>query len=129
MILDSSAILAILLGEPQAVHLMQRMQRAPLLAIAAPTLLETAMVISRRVTGDSRQILNDFVREFEVEVIPFTREHYDAAIDAFSRFGKGRHPAALNFGDCMTYAAVRLSGLPLLFVGDDFSRTDIEPAA
>ncbi len=61
----------------------------------------------------------------EVEVIPFTAEHYEVAVDAFERFGKGRHPAALNFGDCLTYAVARLSGLPLLYTGDDFARTDL----
>jgi ribonuclease VapC len=128
MILDSSAILAILLGEPQASNLMHRMHTAPVLAVAAPTLLESAMVLSSRIPGDTRQILNEFVREFEVEVIAFSRDHFDAAADAFFRFGKGRHPAALNFGDCLSYAAASLSGLPLLFVGDDFSKTNIGQA-
>jgi ribonuclease VapC len=59
------------------------------------------------------------------KVIPFTAEHYDAAVDAFERFGKGRHPAALNFGDCLTCAVARLSGLPLLYTGEDFARTDL----
>ena len=58
-------------------------------------------------------------------MIPFTEEHYDAAVDAFERFGKGRHPAALNFGDCLTYAVARLSGLRLLYIGEDFARTDL----
>jgi ribonuclease VapC len=126
MILDSSAIIAILLCEPQATNLMRRMHTAPILAVAAPTLLQSAMVLSSRIPGDTRQILNEFLREFEVEVIAFSRDHHDAAVDAFYRFGKGRHPAALNFGDCMSYAAASLSGLPLLFVGDDFSKTDLQ---
>ena len=125
MILDSSAILALLLGEPHAARLMRRMHTASILAVAAPTLLETAMVLSGRLPGDTRQLLNEFVREFEIEVIGFSREHFDVAADAFYRYGKGRHPAALNFGDCMSYAAARLSGLPLLFVGDDFPQTDM----
>lgn len=60
-----------------------------------------------------------------MEVIPLTADHYRVAVDAFLRFGKGRHPAALNFGDCLTYAVASLAGMPPLFVGDDFSRTDL----
>jgi ribonuclease VapC len=78
---------------------------------------------------DPRPQLSRFLREMEVEVIPFTAEHYEVAVDAFERFGKGRHPAALNFGDCLTYAVARLSGLPLLFTGEDFARTDLRPSA
>jgi len=69
--------------------------------------------------------LNEFLREAEVEVIPFTRDHYDVALDAFARFGRGRHAAGLNFGDCLTYAVARISGMPLLFTGGDFSKTDL----
>jgi len=61
-------------------------------------------------------------------VLPFGPEHVDASLDAFLRFGKGRHPAALNFGDCLTYAAAAVAGAPLLFTGGDFRKTDIEPA-
>ena len=83
------------------------------------------MVLSSRLGRDPRQQLAGFLREMEVEVIPFTAEHYEVAMDAFERFGKGRHPAALNFGDCLTYAVARLSGLPLLYTGNDFARTDL----
>jgi ribonuclease VapC len=88
-------------------------------------LLETAMVLSSRLGKDPRPVLNGLLRKMEVEVIPFTAEHYEVAMDAFERFGKGRHPAALNFGDCLTYAVARLSGLPLLYTGNDFARTDL----
>ena len=125
MILDSSAVVSILVGEPEAVRLLQRMAEAPILAIAAPTLLESTMVLGKFFRGDARAIVNEFLREFQVEVIAFSREHCDAAADAFHRFGKGRHPAGLNFGDCMSYAAARISGLPLLFVGEDFAQTDL----
>ena len=125
MILDSSAVVSILIGEPEAARLLQSMAEAPILAIAAPTLLESTLVLAKFFRGDARAIVNEFVREFQVEVIPFSREHGDAAADAFYRFGKGRHPAGLNFGDCMSYAAARLSGLPLLFIGDDFPKTDL----
>ncbi len=62
------------------------------------------------------------------EIVPFEAAHARAAREAFDRFGRGRHPAALNFGDCLTYATARVAGMPLLFVGDDFARTDLEPA-
>jgi ribonuclease VapC len=93
-------------------------------AAGAPTILETAIVLVSRLPH-ARTLLNDFLSEAEVEIIPFTREHYDAALDAFERYGKARHRAALNFGDCMSYAIARISGLPLLFTGRDFQQTDV----
>ncbi len=83
------------------------------------------MVLSSRVGRDPRPLLNGFLREMGVEVIPFTSEHYEVAVDAFERYGKGRHPAALDFGDCLTYAVAKLSGLPLLYAGDGFAKTDL----
>ena len=65
------------------------------------------------------------MREAEVEIVPFEPEHYQAAADAFERYGKGRHKAALNFGDCLTYAVAHVAGMPLLFTGQDFSQTDL----
>ena len=96
-----------------------------MVAAGAPTLVETALVLSSRMRKNARALLNEFLREAEVEIISFTRDHYEAAVDAFERYGKGRHSAALNFGDCMTYAVARISGMPLLFTGKDFSKTDI----
>jgi len=83
------------------------------------------MVLSARLRRDARPLLSAFYREVELEVIPFSQEHYEIAIEAFQRFGKGRHPAALNFGDCLSYAVARLSQLPLLCTGNDFPKTDI----
>lgn len=125
MILDSSAILAILLAEPGCDQIVRQMSEAPVLAVGAPTLVETAMVLSVRLRQEARPLLSEFLREAEVEVIPFTRDHYEVAVDAFERYGKGRHRAALNFGDCLTYAVARISGMPLLYTGDDFSGTDL----
>jgi ribonuclease VapC len=73
-------------------------------------------------------VLFAFLRRLEAEVVPFNQEHLDAAATAFIRFGRGRHPAALNFGDCMTYAIASVAGMPLLFAGEDFGRTDIARA-
>lgn len=128
MILNASAILSVILADPDSGRILQQLSDAPILGVGAPTLVETAIVLSSRLRRDPRALLNEFLREAEVEVIPFGRDHYDLAVDAFERFGKGRHVAALNFGDCLTYAVARLSGLPLLFTGDDFSKTDL-PAA
>lgn len=128
MILDASAIVAILLNEPGCERLLERLSLAPVIGVGGPTLAETAMILSSRMRRDTRPILNEFLREAEVEVISFTREHYDVALDAFERYGKGRHPAALNFGDCLTYSVARVSGMPLLYTGNDFSRTDLAAA-
>jgi ribonuclease VapC len=86
------------------------------------------MVLTSRLGRDARPTIAAFLRRLDAEVVPFNREHLDAATTAFLRFGRGRHPAALNFGDCMAYAIASVAGMPLLFTGDDFSRTDIAPA-
>jgi ribonuclease VapC len=128
LILDSSAILAAMLAEPSAGQVLERLDAAFSIGIASPTLVEAAIVLSSRLGKDARPRLNEFLREAEVEIVPFGPGHVDAAIDAFMRYGKGRHPASLNFGDCLTYAAAAVAALPLLFTGNDFSKTDIEAA-
>ena len=86
------------------------------------------MVLTGRVRGKPLLALREFLRAAEAEVIPFSEDHSRVALQAYLRFGKGRHPAALNFGDCLCYATASLARQPLLFVGGDFSKTDIEPA-
>ena len=125
IVLDSSAIVAVMLAEPGYQTILERMGAAELLAAGTPTEMETAIVLSARMGRDARPELDAFLREADVEIIPFTADHYRAAVDAFLRFGKGRHAAALNFGDCLAYAVATVAGLPLLFVGADFSRTDL----
>ena len=125
MVLDSSAILAVIFAEQGHQSVLRRMGEAGFLAVGAPTLVETALVLSSRLRQDATALLNEFVREAEVEIVPFEREHYQAAVDAFDRYGKGRHGAALNFGDCLTYAVAHVAGMPLLFTGKDFSQTDL----
>jgi ribonuclease VapC len=73
-------------------------------------------------------LLASFLQEFEISILPFGVFHWEEASEAFRRFGKGRHPAALNFGDCLTYATAKLAGRPLLFIGNDFSQTDLDLA-
>ncbi len=126
MILDSSAILAIARREPGFEALVEKMDGAETLGIGTPTLVETGIVLDARFGFDSSAILERFLRDFEIATVLFGDDHWREAIEAFRRFGRGRHAANLNFGDCMTYAVARLSGEPLLFVGDDFSKTDLE---
>jgi ribonuclease VapC len=128
MVLDSSAIIAIELQEPGFERLIDRIGDAKAVIIGVPTMFETAMVLSRRRGQDARPWLRGFLRSTKAEAVTFTEEHLDAAIDAFLRFGKGRHRAALNFGDCMAYAVAAVAGMPLLYTGNDFAQTDI-PAA
>jgi ribonuclease VapC len=128
MVLDSSAIVAVLLKEPERDRLLEAIERAELIVVGAPTMLETTMVLTARLGQDARPLLSAFLRRLNAEVIAFNEEHLDAATTAFLRFGRGRHPAGLNFGDCMSYAVASVANLPLLFIGDDFSRTDIARA-
>ena len=128
MVLDSSAIVAIHLREPGHERLIDRIDAAEVVVVGVPTLLETAMVLTARLGQDARPMIFAFLRRLEAVVIPFNEEHLDAATTAFIRFGRGRHPAALNFGDCMSYAVASVAGMPLLSTGEDFSRTDIPQA-
>lgn len=132
MVLDSSAIVAIHLKEPGCERLLDVIDTAvgksEALVIGVPTLLETAMILTARLGRDARPLLSVFLRRIDAEVVAFQQEHLDAAMMAFLRFGRGRHPAALNFGDCMAYAVASVAGMPLLFTGGDFSRTDIDRA-
>ncbi|HEV2998862.1 MAG TPA: type II toxin-antitoxin system VapC family toxin [Solirubrobacteraceae bacterium] len=125
MILDSSAVVAILLREPDHERLLERLAQAEMAAIGAPTLTECGIVLSARLGAQGKTLLARFVEEAALTAIPFTAEHHSAALDAYLRYGKGRHAAALNFGDCMTYATARLAGAPLLCIGEDFARTDL----
>lgn len=124
MIVDSSAILAIVFAEPTATGLLRAIAEAPRLGIGAPTLVETGMVLTGRLGPEGRTLLARWHQQLDLEVLAFSEQHHGVALDAFRRFGKGRHPAALNFGDCLTYAMARVEREPLLCVGDDFPRTD-----
>ncbi len=97
-------------------------------SIGAPTLFETTMVVVARGGAADRWILSRFLLDYEIETIPFDDRHHEVAIGAFIRYGKGRHPARLNYGDCMTYATAKIADAPLLFIGDDFAKTDLTAA-
>ncbi len=128
MIVDTSAIVAVVFREEGFEELLDRLATAPVVAAGAPTLAETCIVLSARLKRDARGLLERFIQEFRIEPIPFGAEHWRAAHDAYIRYGKGRHAARLNFGDCLSYAAARLAKQELLFVGGDFARTDIAVA-
>lgn len=128
MVLDASALVSIQLEEPGFRELFRKIDEAPTVVIGAPILFEAAMVLSGRFKADARLPLGIALRRLRVDIVPFTEEHYETAVTAFLRYGKGRHPAGLNFGDCMSYALAVVSGLPLLYTGNDFSLTDIQKA-
>ena len=128
MILDSSAVLAILFREPGRDILIAKTLTAPLAGIGTPTLVETGMVLTARLGAQSRGFLERFLDEFQIEEVAFGEPHWRAAVDAYERFGRGRHPAGLNFGDCLAYASAKVADDELLFVGEDFSLTDLRAA-
>lgn len=128
MILDTSAIVAILAGEEDAEHYALAIEQAPTLRVGLPTLLEASMVLTRWFGDAAEPALDAFVRESGAELVPFDLAQLRAAQDAYRRYGKGRHVAGLNFGDCLSYALARVCDEPLLFKGEDFSHTDIAVA-
>lgn len=128
MILDSSAMVSVMLGEAGAEEIGRKVRTADLLAIGAPTLFETGMVMTVRRGEAGRDAVSSFLDALDIVVTPFDERHWRAAFAAFTRFGKGRHPAGLNFGDCLTYATARVAERPLLYVGNDFAQTDIQAA-
>lgn len=125
--IDSSALVAILRLEPEAERFI-RIIVSNRCVISALSLLETAMVLTGRAPEHAFSPLDEFVEEAAIEIAPFDDHQLLFARSAYFRYGKGRHPAALNMGDCISYALARSRGCPLLFKGTDFGRTDIEPA-
>lgn len=128
MILDASAIVAIVFREPGWERLMSVMESADALGCGSPTLVEASIVVGAR-TGFEQSHVARLVQTLEVEVIPYGGEHWISAVRAYDRFGKGRHRAGLNFGDCLSYAMAHLAEQPLLCVGTDFAETDLELVA
>jgi ribonuclease VapC len=125
MIVDTSALVAILLRQEGWETLVSRLEAANEAAVATPTLAETGIVLSSRMGKDARPTLLRFLQESEVTMIDFGEHHWRAAVEAYRRFGKGNHPARLNFGDCMSYAVASLAGQALLYTGKDFGKTDL----
>ena len=128
MIVDSSAIIAIIFGEPDADQLLQALMGGEP-RMSAATYFETGMVIDRKAEDDfPAKAFDRLLGLARIEVVAVTRDHADRARRAYARFGKGNHEARLNFGDCFAYALAKETGEPLLFKGEDFSRTDIVSA-
>lgn len=127
-VVDSSALLAVVLGEPDAEAFGERLVEPVRKLVSAATLLEAAVAAERRGGLEARDRLDRLVARVEVEIVPFDAAHLGWARDAFRRFGKGRHAAALDLGDCIAYATARHAVLPLLFKGEAFAQTDIERA-
>lgn len=125
MVIDSSALLSILLNEIDARTIAQAIREDARRLVSAGTLLEASMVIESR-RGLGMESLDALLDEYDAEVIAFTPKQAQIARRAFRKFGKGRHPANLNFGDCIAYALARDTGEPLLFKGTDFGQTDID---
>ena len=125
MVLDTSALLALLLDEAEAEDFRVALEDDTTRLVSAATLLETAIVIETRKGEPGGRELDALIHKAEVTVVAVDAEHVSEARRAYRRFGRGRHPASLNFGDVFAYALARTSGEPLLFKGDDFARTDI----
>ena len=128
MIVDSSAVLAILFSESDARRHAGAISAAAPCRMSVANVLEASIVAERRAGDTAARELDALLESAEVELVPVTVEHLNEARRAWRRFGKGNHPAALNFGDCFAYALAKATGEPLLFKGGHFSRTDIEAA-
>lgn len=128
MVVDTSALAAILLREPDADRFDRALADASVRLISAVSRVEIAMVIEGRKRAAGRADIEALLRSAPIETASVTEEQADIAIEAFRRYGKGHHPARLNIGDCFAYALAKATGLPLLFKGNDFARTDIRPA-
>ena len=128
MIVDTSALLAVLFGEPDAEHYEQAIAEASRCRMSVASFLEAAIVLESRAGAAAGHELDLFLERAPIELVPITSDHAQAARRAWRRFGKGNHPAGLNFGDCFAYALAEATREPLLFKGRDFTLTDVEAA-
>jgi ribonuclease VapC len=125
VILDTSAILAIVFREPERDEFLRKVGAAAEVGVGAPTLSETAIVLAARLGTSGVRHLARIVERAGIVVVSFELPHWEVAADAWLRFGRGRHAAALNFGDCLAYATAKVAAQPLLCKGDDFAKTDV----
>ena len=128
MTLDSSSIIAVICQEPDYDTLVRKMVAARVLTVGAPKVAETQLALTIKRGGDAGALTDQFLSEIQAVIVPFGRDHISTFYAAFLRFGKGRHPARLNMGDCFSYATAKVAGMPLLFTGGDFTLTDIAAA-
>jgi ribonuclease VapC len=125
IVIDTSAVVAILGGEPDADVLIDAIEAADARYLSAATLVEVGIVLEARHGPAGTLAVDRFLRDGEVEVVALDRTQAERALDGWRRFGKGRHPAALNLGDCSTYGLAAELGMPVLCTGDDFAQTDL----
>ena len=123
-VVDTSAVVSVLLGEPGSEEVERKLVASPCVMSAA-TRVELAIVIESRAGSAGAQLLQELLDRVEIQIEPVDARLADEAMVCWRRFGKGRHPAGLNYGDTFSYALARRLGLPLLFVGDDFAQTDV----
>ena len=128
MVIDSSAVLAILQNEPERRAFNEAIATADHCALSAASLVELSIVIEARFGSDGQADLDLFLSTAQISIVSLDREQAEMARAAFARYGKGRHRAGLNLGDCFSYALAQSLEQPLLFKGDDFSHTDLQPA-
>lgn len=125
MVLDTSAIIAILLNEPEVESLSLAIEQDPVRLLSAASFLESSIVLEMRFGEAGVRELDSLIERIQADIVPVDARQARAARVAFRTFGKGRHQAGLNFGDCFSYALSQVSGEPLLFKGSDFGRTDV----
>ncbi|MGK9050001.1 type II toxin-antitoxin system VapC family toxin [Neorhizobium petrolearium] len=128
MFIDSSAIVEILIDGERADELLDRMAASPAVFTGPTVIYEAATVLTTRLARqpeETKLLIRRFIERFGIQVLPASSETAFSAVDTFARYGKGRHPAKLNFGDCFSYAGAREAGTPLLYVGEDFAQTDL----
>jgi ribonuclease VapC len=125
MVVDTSAVLAVLFQEAEADSLAAVMVDAPRLLMSACSRLEATLVAEGKRFGASAESVSALLIALEIQVVPFGNDHLVWALRGWREYGRGRHPAGLNLGDCFSYALARATGEPLLFIGNDFSLTDV----
>jgi ribonuclease VapC len=128
MVIDTSALLAILNDEPERRTFNEAIERAETRVLSTAGFVETSIVIESRYGAEGLRDLDLFLSRAGIELVPVDAEQAHLAREAYGRFGKGKHPAGLNFGDCFSYALARFRGEPLLFKGADFAKTDLGSA-
>ena len=128
MIVDTSALVAIVFREPGFETIVEKLGSSSSIGVGTTTLVETGIVLTARLRSDGRPIVAGLVREFDLVEVPFGEAHVRQAIRAYLQFGRGRGAANLNLGDCLTYAIARVADEPLLYTGTDFVATDLKAA-
>jgi ribonuclease VapC len=126
MVIDSSALIAILCDEPERYDFNRKIEADSRRLISTGSVLETSIVLEKRYGEEAYRELDFFILKAAIDICAFDTEQLEIARRAYRQYGKGRHPASLNYGDCFSYALAKQTGEPLLFKGNDFTQTDIK---